>query len=78
MLSSLVPLFSLSVTQDAPEMMRRLPQFDCQNTRAGLAGSSIGCSPIDDRVLQNYFSHFIRSGFLNPPPSGGKPADQRN
>ena len=67
--SSLVPLFSLSVSGEGSSVMKSLPEFDCRNTLAGLAGSSISCSPIDSRVLGNYFSHFISGGFVEPPPS---------
>ena len=70
--SSLVPLFSLTISGNAPNMLRKLPEFDCTNTLAGLAGSGILCRPVDDRVLQNYFSHFFRRGFLRPPPSNGR------
>jgi hypothetical protein len=48
--------------------MKSLPDFDCTNTLTSLAGSSIRCSPIDGRVLGNYFSHFISRGFVAPPP----------
>jgi thioester reductase-like protein len=67
--SSLVPLFSLSVSGEGSSVMKSLPEFDCRNTLAGLEGSSISCSPIDSRVLGNYFSHFISRGFVEPPPS---------
>jgi hypothetical protein len=66
--SSLVPLFSLSITGGLSSMMKSLPQFDCENTLAGLEGTTIQCSPIDDRVLGNYFSRFISDGFVAPPP----------
>jgi hypothetical protein len=49
--------------------MKSLPQFDCENTLAGLEGTAIQCSPIDDRVLRNYFSRFISDGFVAPPPA---------
>jgi thioester reductase-like protein len=65
--SSLVPLFSLSMMGEVSSMMKSLPQFDCQNTLAGLEGTAIQCSPIDDRVLGNYFARFISDGFVAPP-----------
>ena len=37
--------------------------------RRGLEGTAIQCSPIDDRVLGNYFSRFISDGFVAPPPA---------
>jgi thioester reductase-like protein len=67
--SSLVPLFSLSIAGEASSMMKSLPQFDCENTLAGLEGTASQCSPIDERVLGNYFSRFINDGFVAPPPS---------
>ena len=67
--SSLVPLFSLSMMGEVSSMMKSLPQFDCENTLAGLAGTAIQCSPIDDRVLGNYFARFINDGFVAPPPA---------
>jgi hypothetical protein len=65
--SSLVPLFSLSMMGEVSSMMKSLPQFDCENTLAGLEGTAIQCSPIDDRVLGNYFTRFISDGFVAPP-----------
>jgi thioester reductase-like protein len=67
--SSLVPLFSLSIAREASNIMKSLPQFDCENTLAGLEGTAIQCPPIDDRVLGNYFSRFISDGFVAPPPA---------
>ena len=68
--SSLVPLFSLSISGEGDKVMKLLPNFDCQNTLEGLADSPIRCSPVDDRVLGNYFQHFISRGFVAPPPAG--------
>ncbi|MCU0567716.1 MAG: amino acid adenylation domain-containing protein [Oculatellaceae cyanobacterium Prado106] len=41
--------------------------FDCLNTIDGLANTSIVCPPIDGKLLNTYFSYFIRSGFLPSP-----------
>ncbi|MBD2452351.1 amino acid adenylation domain-containing protein [Nostoc sp. FACHB-152] len=41
--------------------------FDSSNTFIGLAGSNINCPPVNDKLLNTYFSYFIHSGFLNPP-----------
>jgi thioester reductase-like protein len=68
---SLVPLFSLSVSDKVPTMVRRMPALDCRNTLNGLAGTSIVCPPIDGEVFTTYLSYIVRSGFLDPPPSGG-------
>ncbi len=42
-------------------------QFDCQNTLAALAGTSIVCPPVSPALLETYFSYFVRLGFLNAP-----------
>jgi len=42
-------------------------RLDCSNTTRDLAGTSIVCPEIDDRLLNTYFSYFIRIGFLNAP-----------
>ncbi len=65
--SSLVPLFSLSMMGEVSSKLTSLPQFDCRNTLAGLEGTAIECSPIDEHVLGNYFTRFIRDGFVAPP-----------
>jgi thioester reductase-like protein len=67
----LMPLFSLSLSEDGSSLLRDIPQFDCQNTLAGLAGTSIVCPPIEGQVFETYFSYFMRCGFLDalPPAS---------
>ena len=45
-----------------------VPQFDCQNTLDGLAGTDIVCPPINKELLDTYFSYFIKEGFLEAPP----------
>ena len=67
----LLPLFSLNLSQAGPRIVRHIPEFDCQNTLAGLAGTSIACPPVDSQTFETYFSHFVRCGFLNAPPAGG-------
>jgi len=54
-----------------PILANRL-QFDCQNTRDGLVGTSITCPPVDAALLSTYFSYFIRRGFVEPPSHGGQ------
>jgi len=73
---SLTPLLALRLSGQAPGMLRSMPRFDCQNTLAGLAGTSIVCPPIDRRMFETYFSYFIRRGFLNAPPpaEGARPS----
>jgi thioester reductase-like protein len=67
----LVPLFSLSLSEEGPSIFRGVPQFDCQNTLAGLGGTSIACPPIDGEVFEAYVSYFIRCGFLDTSPRVG-------
>ncbi|MBW4491729.1 MAG: thioester reductase domain-containing protein [Oscillatoria princeps RMCB-10] len=45
----------------------RRPKVSCEKTQAALAGSSITCPPIDDKVLKTYLSYFTGSGFLKLP-----------
>jgi thioester reductase-like protein len=67
----LMPLFSLSLTEEGPSFLRNVPQFDCQNTLAGLAGTPIVCPPIAGQVFETYFSYFMRCGFLDALPPAG-------
>jgi thioester reductase-like protein len=66
-----LPLFSMSLAEAGPRIVRSIPEFDCENTRVGLIGTSIGCPPIESRVFETYFSNFVRRGFLDAPPAGG-------
>jgi thioester reductase-like protein len=53
------------------ELFRRgQPRIDCATTLEILAAASLVCPPVDSALLGTYFSHFIRSGFLDAP--GGK------
>ncbi|OKH26445.1 type I polyketide synthase [Chroogloeocystis siderophila] len=45
----------------------RRPRISCQETLSALTGTSIVCHPLDSKLLDTYFSYFIRSGFLNVP-----------
>jgi thioester reductase-like protein len=47
--------------------------FDDQQTRDGLAGSSIVCPPVNAHVFASYLSYFVRAGFLHAPT----PPDKR-
>jgi hypothetical protein len=42
------------------------PRFDMSNLRTGLAGSSVICPPIDERLVSTYLSYFQQVGFLPP------------
>jgi hypothetical protein len=43
--------------------------FDQDNIRAGLAGSSIGPSDIDAKIIARYLDYFVECGFF-PAPGG--------
>ena len=49
------------------EVYTRRPEFDCQNTLDGLAGTDIICPPVDTHLLDIYFSFFKNSGFIDHP-----------
>lgn len=48
---------------------RRMPRFDCQNTLAALAETSIRCPGVNSALLNTYLMHFVRNGLLAAPPS---------
>ncbi|NDJ19166.1 amino acid adenylation domain-containing protein [Myxacorys almedinensis] len=66
-LSPLISLFSEKSGKPVSLETLALQRVDCQNTIVGLANTEIQCLPIDDSVLETYFSYFIESGFLNIP-----------
>jgi amino acid adenylation domain-containing protein/thioester reductase-like protein len=47
----------------------QVPRFDSRNTLDALEGTAIVCPPVDARLLATYVSHWVRSGYLPPPPS---------
>ena len=67
----LIRLFFESTPQEQMPERTREASFDCQNTLAGLAGSSIVCPQVDAQLLSTYFAYFIESGFLDAPPARG-------
>jgi len=72
-LSSLLPFFLRRWSQEQltfAELGQRRVKLNCQETVAGLAGTSIVCPSVDSKLLNTYFSYFIRSGFLNAPNCG--------
>jgi len=78
---SLIPLFFENVPQEQMPERTREASFDCQNTLAGLADSSIVCPQLDAQLLSTYFAYFIESGFLEAPPVRGEreiPLKQRS
>jgi thioester reductase-like protein len=62
----LVPFFPARESHEQTSNSGML-KFDCQNTLAGLAGTSIVCPPADDELLRTYFSYLIHNGFLKLP-----------
>jgi thioester reductase-like protein len=62
-LSPLMPVFE---TIEPPQ---RPQQFSDWNTIAGLEGTAITCPPVDPSLLHTYFAYFLRSRFLDPPPT---------
>jgi thioester reductase-like protein len=68
----LLPLFSMSLSHSGQRIVRSVPDFDCQNTLAGLAGSTIVCPPLDGQMFETYFSYFMRCGFLDRPLFAGE------
>lgn len=50
------------------------PQINCQETLTALANTSIVCPPLDKKLLNTYFSYFIRNGFLDSPQPISNPA----
>jgi hypothetical protein len=73
-LTTLIKDASKRAAQAAPpsakqRAARREPtRIECENTLNSLRGSSIACPPVDDALLNTYFTYFIRNGF--PDPSG--------
>jgi thioester reductase-like protein len=70
--NALYPLVAFLPEEQAasPEVpsQSRMLRYDCRNTLAGLAGTSITCPPIDAALLSTYFAYLVRSGFLDAPP----------
>jgi amino acid adenylation domain-containing protein/thioester reductase-like protein len=46
------------------EIYQNNPEYDCQNTLAGLQGTTIQCPIIDRKLMETYLSYFIQSGFI--------------
>ncbi|MBE9038586.1 non-ribosomal peptide synthetase family protein, partial [aff. Roholtiella sp. LEGE 12411] len=63
----LVDLFDGTISEEQMPDQTKQPQFGCQNTLNGLAGTSIICSTVNAELLSTYFSYFIRSGYLSAP-----------
>ena len=66
--SGILATRSEALRDENPEAFNRNDvRFDCQYTLDKLAGTSITCPRIDDRLLRTYFSYFITNGFLERP-----------
>lgn len=68
----LLPFFSHQWSDEQLTYMElneqgKRPLISCEKTLAALKETSIICPPLDNRLLDIYFSHFIRSGFLDAP-----------
>ncbi|HAZ48487.1 MAG TPA: short-chain dehydrogenase [Cyanobacteria bacterium UBA11369] len=72
-LNGLLPFFLRRWSKEQltfAELGQRRVKLNCQQTVASLAGTSIICPPVDSKLINTYFSHFIRSGFLESPKVG--------
>ncbi|HBL10886.1 MAG TPA: short-chain dehydrogenase [Cyanobacteria bacterium UBA11162] len=69
-LSGLVPFFLRRWSEEEltfAGLGQRRVKLNCEETVARLAGTSISCPRVDSKLLNTYFSHLIRSGFLDAP-----------
>jgi thioester reductase-like protein len=67
-LSPLVSLLTIDNTEQSNYLeVLTLERVSCQNTIAGLAGTSISCPVMDTDLLNTYFTYFTQSGFLDRP-----------
>jgi thioester reductase-like protein len=72
--NALYPLLSIitpTATATAADPDADLPtytvQYDCRHALDGLKDSAISCPPVDDALLDTYFTYLIRSEFLQAP-----------
>ncbi|HAA32753.1 MAG TPA: hypothetical protein DCE56_39860 [Cyanobacteria bacterium UBA8553] len=69
-LSGLLPFFLRRWSEEQltfAGLGQRRVKLNCQETVAKLAGTSIVCPRVDSKLLNTYFSYFIRSGFMEAP-----------
>ncbi len=67
-LSPLVPIFTDDPAEESNYLeVLNLTRVSCQNTIAGLAGTSISCPAMDTDLLNSYFAYFVNSGFIDRP-----------
>jgi thioester reductase-like protein/amino acid adenylation domain-containing protein len=62
----LLPIFTEKVYNDLTimELYQNNPEYDCQNTIAGLQGTSIQCPEINQALVKTYLSYFMEIGFI--------------
>jgi amino acid adenylation domain-containing protein/thioester reductase-like protein len=67
-LTSLIPLLTSKseVYSNYLEVLN-LDRVSCEQTISALAGTTIGCQPLDAELLDTYFLYFNQSGFLPSP-----------
>lgn len=70
--NALSPLTTLFVNQKFIQQSLGSFYFEFGNTLDKLTNNSIVCPPINDDLLNSYFSDFIKSGFLNPSYSSSE------
>jgi thioester reductase-like protein len=46
---------------------RKSVQLDCTGAHRDLAGTSIVCPPVDEKLLHTYLEFYVRSGFIRRP-----------
>ena len=66
-LYSLVTFFPQIDDASAQERTGEYQIFDCGNALAGLRNSPIACPPVDETLLQVYWSYMLRNAFLPAP-----------
>ncbi|WP_437675479.1 amino acid adenylation domain-containing protein [Sorangium sp. So ce131] len=74
----LLPMLTEKVHGDLTrwEMYERMPACESRNTIDGLAGTAIVCPPMNARLLDRLFDHYLRIGYVRapaPPQSGVRP-----
>lgn len=68
----LLPFYLKNLPQEQRQLSEQYqqssdPLISCSATQTALAGSSIACPPVSAELLNTYFEHFIRSGWLDLP-----------
>ncbi|HIK04902.1 MAG TPA: amino acid adenylation domain-containing protein [Trichormus sp. M33_DOE_039] len=69
--NSLFPLISVLTPSFVQKLLGTF-RFNSENTLNELNRHSICCPPVNDELLQTYFSYFIQTGYLQPPTSSSE------